>query len=384
MTIKAIFDELKYINDLDLKKFPNKFQDDIKKCHDFIRSYSGRQTTFNAYRREIEKLVQWCMLQDLNLKDLRRDDLEKYIKFFKKPPKKMIMASKFPKFLNKDDARVPNPNWKPFLPITISSSSIADMLRILSSLFNFLIADLYLNLNPVSLIRQKHKYLSSNENEKVIRKINARQLKYLITAAKKLKISSPKRHTRTLFMLYMLYGLYLRISELAANEQWSPRMNHFFQDEKDNWWFKTMGKGKKLRRIACSDDMIKELKNYRTELGMAELPSASDRRYIFLKQKTKLPLTSITYIRELINECFKVAKYDLLQDGFSVDANEIDHATAHWLRHTGISNDVKIRPREHVRDDAGHGSGMITDRYIDVELDERYKSAKNKLLEPES
>jgi|GEM_PF-3743224 hypothetical protein len=43
-------------------------------------------------------------------------------------------------------------------------------------------------------------------------------------------------------------------------------------------------------------------------------------------------------------------------------------ATVHWLRHTGISDDVKHRPREHVHDDAGHGSGAITDRYIDVNL----------------
>jgi hypothetical protein len=53
-------------------------------------------------------------------------------------------------------------------------------------------------------------------------------------------------------------------------------------------------------------------------------------------------------------------------------------ATVHWLRHTGISDDVKVRPREHVRDDAGHSSGAITDRYIDVELQERAKSSARK------
>lgn len=42
----------------------------------------------------------------------------------------------------------------------------------------------------------------------------------------------------------------------------------------------------------------------------------------------------------------------------------------HWLWHTGISEDVKIRPREHVRDDAGHSSSAITDKYIDIELRE--------------
>jgi len=58
-------------------------------------------------------------------------------------------------------------------------------------------------------------------------------------------------------------------------------------------------------------------------------------------------------------------------------------ATVHWLRHTGISDDVKIRPREHVRDDAGHSSSAITDRYVDVELKERHKSAKKKKIGPD-
>ena len=53
-------------------------------------------------------------------------------------------------------------------------------------------------------------------------------------------------------------------------------------------------------------------------------------------------------------------------------------ATVHWLRHTGISDDVKHRPREHVRDDAGHNSSAITDRYIDVELKERANTARHK------
>ena len=35
-------------------------------------------------------------------------------------------------------------------------------------------------------------------------------------------------------------------------------------------------------------------------------------------------------------------------------------ATVHWLRHTGISEDIKSgRPREHVRDDARHSSSDI-------------------------
>ncbi len=55
-------------------------------------------------------------------------------------------------------------------------------------------------------------------------------------------------------------------------------------------------------------------------------------------------------------------------------------ATVHWLRHTGISDDVKHRAKEHVRDDAGHSSSAITDKYIDIELKERHASAKSKSI----
>jgi hypothetical protein len=72
--------------------------------------------------------------------------------------------------------------------------------------------------------------------------------------------------------------------------------------------------------------------------------------------------------------------YSLRKEGFTDDADRLGEATVHWLRHTGISEDVKHRPREHVRDDAGHGSSAITDRYIDVERAERHASARNKVI----
>ena len=58
----------------------------------------------------------------------------------------------------------------------------------------------------------------------------------------------------------------------------------------------------------------------------------------------------------------------------------MEQATAHWLRHTGISDDInkRHRPISHVRDDAGHSSSQITDRYNDVTLQERHKSAESK------
>ena len=92
------------------------------------------------------------------------------------------------------------------------------------------------------------------------------------------------------------------------------------------------------------------------------------------------PIASDGPIRYLVQDCFDEAAEFLESEGKQEEANGLRVATVHWLRHTGISEDVKRRPREHVRDDAGHSSGAITDRYIDVELRERANSAKGKTI----
>lgn len=61
-----------------------------------------------------------------------------------------------------------------------------------------------------------------------------------------------------------------------------------------------------------------------------------------------------------------------------------------WSRLSGVRYQMplnrlhaKIRPGEHVRDDAGRSSGAITDKYIDIELRERHSTAKHKRIKPE-
>jgi hypothetical protein len=72
----------------------------------------------------------------------------------------------------------------------------------------------------------------------------------------------------------------------------------------------------------------------------------------------------------------------LREDDLEPDADVLQAATVHWLRHTGISDDVKTRPNEHVRDNAGHSSSATTDRYVDIEKRERHASAKKKKMRP--
>lgn len=174
--------------------------------------------------------------------------------------------------------------------------------------------------------------------------------------------------------------MYLRISELAASDRWSPAMNHFYRDSDGHWWFTTVGKGNKERQIAVSDAMLKSLKRWRKHLGLPLLPSPADQSPLLPKSKGTGAIKSTNNIRKIVQYCFDKAIEQLNKDGFTEEAETLNEATVHWLRHTGISDDVKIRPREHVRDDAGHSSSSITDKYIDIELRERHRSARKKTL----
>lgn len=329
--------------------------------------------------------------------DFKREDIEAFINFCQKPLKSWIGVSQVARFITKDGELVPNPKWRPFVadlpkfitkrgdkPIKddfeLSQSAIKMIFSTLSSFYNFLIQEEVIAANPVALIKQKSIFVRKKQGVSPIRRLSDEQWSYVIKAAQKLSEKNPGKHNRTLFVVQSLYGMYLRVSELVASERWVPQMNSFYKDTDGNWWFRVVGKGNKERDISVSDDMLDAFKNYRLSLNLPALPLPTEDDPLIPKIVGKGGISDTRYIRSLVQKCFDDAYHLMLKENKEADAAELKIATVHWLRHTGISEDVKIRPREHVRDDAGHSSSAITDKYIDVEKKARSKSAKKKKL----
>lgn len=398
--IIPIFDTLTIIKDTNPEDLEHPYveQEDLKKSLRFLKSYKGSQGTFNAYRRELERLLQWCgLISNKPLKELKREDIQEFIQFCQKPPNSWIGTKKVSRFIVQQEERIPNPEWKPFV-VSISKSSyrkgnrpkykdfefsqvsIKETFAILGSFYNYLIQEDYVFMNPVALIRQKSQFIRKQQGPTRIRRLSDLQWKYVINTAKEMAEVKPDKHQRTLFILNALYSMYLRISELAANDRWCPQMKHFHRDNDRNWWFTTVGKGNKQRQIAVSDSMLEALKLWRKHLNLPPTPSPADNTPLLPKTKGKGPIKDTTYIRRIVQQCFDKAIENLEKDKLYEEATSLTEATVHWLRHTGISEDVKHRPKEHVRDDAGHSSSAITDKYIDIELKERHRSAKNKII----
>ncbi len=373
---------------------------DFEACLNFLKSYRGSLGTFNSYRRETERLLQWAwLIQQKSIKELGRDDIEAFVRFCQNPNTSWIGTKKVPRYLEKEGLRKPNPDWRPFvltLPksakhtqsgsttksFSLSQGAIQEIFAILSTLFNFLIAEEYLTSNPVALVRQKSKFIRRTQHKVPVRRLSLKQWQAVLKASEALAEENPEKHERTRFMLSMLYGLYLRISELSASERWIPTMNDFAKDSQGAWWFKTVGKGNKERQIAVSEAMLKSLIRWRLFLGLTPLPTPADNAPLIPRIRGTGPMSDTAPLRRLVQVCIDRAVEDLYSSQENEEADSLKQATVHWLRHTGISEDVKIRPREHVRDDAGHSSSATTDRYIDVELQERYQSAKHKTIKP--
>jgi len=375
---------------------------DYRHACNFLYSYRGSQETFKAYRREVERLLQWSwFVQQKQLKDLARIDFEAFLEFCQNPPKAWIGIKNVARFLDKDGERLPNPEWRPFVATvskkahhngkipniktySLSQSGLQAIFAILSSFYKYLEQEEYATINPVAQIRQKSKYLRKHQSKRQIRRLSELQWAYLIETAEQMAKENPFLHERTLFIMNALFAMYLRISELAASDRWVPQMGHFFKDMDGNWWFKTVSKGNKERDISVSDAMLAALKRYRASLGYTALPSPGENNPLVPKNTGAGAIQGTRHIRKIVQACFDAAIARLQQDNFAEEADILMSATVHWLRHTGISEDVKVRPREHVRDDAGHSSSAITDRYIDIELRARHASAKKKLIKPEA
>src|SRR5688572_11615229 len=83
--------------------------DDYFYAKEFLKSYKGSSGTFNAYRREIERLLHWSwLIAKKSIRELNRNNVEEYISFCQSPPLTWIGIKKSPRFLEKNGIRLPN------------------------------------------------------------------------------------------------------------------------------------------------------------------------------------------------------------------------------------------------------------------------------------
>ncbi len=399
-TLETMRDELpacvqNYLAALNIPEIQKEYQ----LTREFLLSYAGSPDTFTAYRREVERLLQWSwLIAKKPLKAVNRNDIRDFLEFATQPPLGWITTQNYSRFQLKEGLKIHNLSWRPFVVrvskvrrrrgetpnkdcYQLGTKSIQALMAGLSTYFSFLQQEEYLETNPIALVRQKSRYLRRQQTQKITRKLSHLQWQFVIETAEKLADQDPEKE-RHLFLMSAFYLLGLRISELAETPGRIPKMGDFAPDKHGLWWFSTVGKGNKMRDVAVPDAMLTILKRYRINRGCPDLPTRDETTPLLHRQRGRGGLGT-RQIRNLVQECFNHAIYSLEQAGRKDEAQDLASATVHWLRHTAISSDIETRPREHIRDDVGHENAATMDKYIDIDKVARHASAKHKLLKPQ-
>lgn len=400
---QPLLDSLEYISEQSL---PNSIELpfaylDYNAAKDFLLQFDGSKATFESYRRELERLLQWAWrIEKISIISLTRADIEEYLHFCHKPPKSWIGTKRVARFVTSGGIRKINPQWRPFVATLskserkegkkpqasdykLSNQSISCLFIALGSFYNHLLNEDLVQTNPIAQIRQKSKYMKKQQGQRKIRRLSELQWDFVLETAELMAKENPDLHERTLFIMTILYLLYLRVSELVTSVRWEPTMGDFWQDSQENWWFKTVSKGNKERDITVPDAMLDALKHYRKHRKLAtDLPLPNEETTLIHSLSSKKGITNDRQIRKIVQLCFDTAYERMIGEEFTDEAKALQTATVHWLRHTGISDDInkRGRPVSHVRDDAGHSSSATTDRYNDADKNERHRSARYKRI----
>jgi site-specific recombinase XerD len=388
----AILDNLEHIKGQTLFPHPNYSslsfaKQDFAYAKQFLLNYTEREATYRVYRREIERYLQWLWLDhSKSILKVKHQEVELYLEFCSNPLKQWIAEKTVPRFILENGLRQPNSAWRPFVldrgkkSYSMSQDGWKSLFAVLNKFYQFLIKKGHTEINPITRI-DKSRFIHKESFKQQIRRLTKQQWHYIIETAE-IMANQNRKHERTLFIISCLYGTYLGISELAANNSWIPQMNHFYQDgDNGDWWFQTTGNGKsKKRHIPVSNAMLNALKRYRKSLNLSALPAPNDITPLVMKNHGVGTITSARHIRRIVQQCFDQAIERMAKDNSSNDAEQLKAATMNWLRHTGISDDMKNRPWEHVRDDAGHSSGTATEKYIHTECKQRHATAKKKTI----
>ncbi len=194
-TPKPLIDTCEHLKEKDWQTFisPAFARHDLDCVLDYLKQYDDNKATFESYRRETERLIQWAwLIKKKSLLDLKRQDMEDYIQFCLAPPKPWIGFKKVSRFITRNGERIPNPEWRPFVATVskidhkngvkpnkqdyqLSQKATREIFTVLSSFYNYLALEEKVSINPIALIKQKNKYIQKHQHQARVMRLSEKQ-----------------------------------------------------------------------------------------------------------------------------------------------------------------------------------------------------------------
>lgn len=341
---------------------------DIQAIECWLSEYQKSEATQRNYRKEAERLLLWAMIERKKaLSSLSAEDLLFYSQFIENPQPYEKWCG--PKLARRGQRWTSD--WRPFAgPLSEASKKIA--LKVLTSLFNYLVDVQYLAYNPMQPVRRqlKQTYLKDNEKQADIRRVQKRIIELDEWYAIQDVLDGLPENTdeerwykirAKLIFAYGYHGL-LRISEITNNSMRSLYKKYDAKAQKYRWWLDVVGKGSKLRAIPVNQSLLAAIMDYRHYLELPDEPLSTECEPLLKSLKTGKSL-SARRINQLIKEITeKAAKY--FENIDSEKAKRLRKFSEHWLRHLSCSVQGQMEfNRTHTKTTAGHESERTLEAY---------------------
>lgn len=370
--------------------------EDWKQAQHFLISYAGTQGTYSRFRGEIQRFLLFIWLVSRRtLAETDDDDINRYMKFLKRPPKAWRTTASYGAFEDNAGLRYVNPAWRPFIGATeVKQTTLNAAIACLQVFFRTIVNRGYLSRSPMAHARKSEQKANrglSRPEDETAQRLTDWQWAFLLESLVKAAGENP-RYERNLFVVVTMKTLYLRVSELArrTNEltqvTFTPTMGDFLQTVVggDKYWtLYIWGKGEKERWIPLPAAYMPYLKRYRESRGLLPYPTPGEMSPIVSHNGRDHPLGK-RQVERLIEESLLLAAERMQDQGFVDDAQQMRQITkkTHYLRHTGASMDIEAgRPIRHVSEDLGHQSVAFTEEvYVRADATLKYVTGLNRAV----
>lgn len=342
--------------------------------------------TQRAYLKEAERFMLWAIVQHRKpLSSMTLEDCEAYRNFLADPTPSDKWCA--PRGRDKWSTL-----WRPFEG-PLSRSAQAHAVRVLKSLYTFLVDQCYLVGNPwngVSMQRATRVAVARG------RSFTQAQWAFIKQQAAQLTDRSADR--RLQFALHLYYATGMRLIEgvqaRVDDLRWVSYPDHESDEVISGWEMTVLGKGNKERIVQVPQDVIAELGSYLASRGLDPDPEAIANRGAYLlgqvvdvaarapwsprAQQAVDPKAGISHVTmyEAIKRFFKHCAEQLAATD-PKGAERLASGSTHWMRHTYGTHAVAAgMPLDVVQQNMGHASLDTTTGYTTSEERRRMKAAQ--------
>jgi site-specific recombinase XerD len=332
---------------------------DIELAREFIAHGELSVKSIQNTQKELFRFLTWCREEaKKTLVQLNVADLNSYKEFLKNPPPAWVSTTKWPRS---------DPRYRPFTG-PLSDPSRRQAMIAVKGLMGFAEQTGYLRRNPAALVRN----VRAPSASRITRYLTQDAIALALHTVSTRQADTPaaiRRRARDRFLLVAFAHTGARLNEIV-----SASMGSIYTEGKGRWWLDVLGKGNKPRRLPVPPDMLDALRDYRLAFELLPQASRSDRTPLVLSSRSREP-ARITdeAAAEAIKAVFADAARAADAQGDADTAATLRQASAHWLRHSMLTNHANNGVQlKTLQDTAGHANIATTAAYLHKTDNERY------------